>query len=312
MLRQAANWLNFIAQIRNGTGALRAGTPDAAASVAGHGPPEYDHPHFIPPTIRMSMRPLLLWLTLTMCCGAQAQDTRVVDLPTRPGITQRLLAITPENAKAAVILFTGGDGFVGIDGDGKPQRGGNFLVRSRQLFADQGLTTIVIDAPSDMQSPPYLSGRRQTKAHLSDVNAVIAWLRQQARIPVWLVGTSRGTQSAAWVATQLPLALGGPDGIVLTATVLRDPRSRAVPAMDLDRIRIPVLVAHHRQDSCRVCRYEDIPLLMDKLTTPPRRELLSFDGGISEGDPCQARAWHGFNGIEREVVERIAAWITAS
>jgi hypothetical protein len=30
----------------------------------------------------------------------------------------------------------------------------------------------------------------------------------------------------------------------------------------------------------------------------------------SDGDPCEAFAYHGYNGIEREVVGRITAWIT--
>lgn len=250
---------------------------------------------------------MLLWMP-----PGHTQTSRIVDLPSRPGVTQRILVITPDKPTAAVILFAGGDGGLTLQTDGRiPKLAGNFLIRSRQLFVEQGLTTVLIDAPSDRQSPPYLSGSRQTAEHVADVNAVIAWLRQQAKIPVWLVGTSRGTQSAAWVATQLPLVFGGPDGIVLTATVLSDPRSRAVPEMALDRIRIPVLVAHHREDACRVCLFSDLPRLMDRLTTPPRRELMVFEGGINEGDPCQARAWHGFNGIEREVVTRIAAWITA-
>jgi dienelactone hydrolase len=243
---------------------------------------------------------------------AYAQPARTVDLPTRPGVTQRILVITPDKARAAVILFAGGDGGVTLETDGRiPKLAGNFLVRSRQLFADQGLTTVVIDAPSDRQSYPYLSGYRQTAEHVADVKAVIAWLRTQANIPVWLIGTSRGTQSAGYIATQLPRADGGPDGIALTASVVRDARTRAVPEMALDRIRIPVLVAHHRQDSCRVCLFSDVPLLMDKLTAAPRKELLVFDGGINVGDPCEARAYHGFNGIEREVIDRIAAWITA-
>ncbi len=119
------------------------------------------------------------------------------------------------------------------------------------------------------------------------------------------------TQSAAWIATQLPLADGGPDGIVLTATMLTDRRSRAVPEMALDRVRIPVLVTHHKDDACRTCLMRDMPLLMDKLTTPPRKELILFEGGINTGDPCEAYAYHGFNGIERDVVLRIANWITA-
>lgn len=254
------------------------------------------------------------WLTLLLvtASAASAQSPQIVDVPSRPGITQRILVITPDKPKAAVILFAGGDGGLTLEADGRiPKLAGNFLVRSRQLFVEQGLTTVVIDAPSDKQSHPYMSGHRQTDDHVADVKAVIAWLRQQSKVPVWLIGTSRGTQSAAHIATRLPVADGGPDGIVLTATVLNDPRSRAVPEMALDRIRIPVLVAHHRQDSCRACLYSDVPRLMERLTTPARKELITFDGGISTGDPCEARAYHGFNGIEREVVQRIAAWITA-
>lgn len=249
---------------------------------------------------------------LMTASAALAQSPQVVDVPSRPGVTQRILVITPEKPKAAVVLFAGGDGGLTLEADGRiPKLSGNFLVRSRQLFVDQGLTTVVIDAPSDKQSYPFLSGYRQTDDHVADVKAVIAWLRQQAKIPVWLIGTSRGTQSVGHVATRLPATDGGPDGIVLTSTVVSDPRSRAVPEMALERIRIPVLVAHHREDSCRVCRFSDVPQLMERLATPPRKELLVFEGGISVGDPCEARAYHGFNGIEREVVQRITAWISA-
>jgi len=257
------------------------------------------------------MRTLLCLAVLLTGFNVLAQPARTIDIPTRPGVTQRFLVIAPEKPKAAVILFAGGDGGLTLESDGRiPKLAGNFLVRSRQRFVDQGLTTVIIDAPSDKQSHPYLSGYRQTPEHVADVKAVIAWLREQAKIPVWLIGTSRGTQSAGFIATQLPRAEGGPDGIVLTASIVRDERSRAVPEMALDRVRIPVLVVHHRQDSCRVCLFSDVPLLMDKLTATPRKELMAFDGGISVGNPCEARAYHGFNGIEHEVIERIAGWIT--
>ena len=253
----------------------------------------------------MNMIPILALFLLVMGPAAATHVVETVDLPTRPGATQRILAIKPEKPKAAVVLFAGGDGNIGIQPDGRISRGGNFLVRSRELFSGHDLLTIVIDAPSDHSTVP-----RETADHVTDIKAVIAWSRQQAPVPVWLVGTSRGTQSAAYVATQLPIAAGGPDGIVLTATMLTDRRGTAVPEMALDRLRIPVLVAHHRHDGCRYCLFSDMPQLMDRLTTPPRRELLVFEGGNDVGDPCQARAYHGFNGIEREVVGRIAAWIS--
>lgn len=88
---------------------------------------------------------------------------------------------------------------------------------------------------------PFLNGFRQTTEHVADVKAVIAWLRRTAKVPVWLVGTSRGTQSVAYIATDLTGA-EGPDGVVLTSTILVDKKSTPVPAMALGNIRVPVLV----------------------------------------------------------------------
>jgi alpha/beta superfamily hydrolase len=247
--------------------------------------------------------------------GALAQgEPKVVDIPTRPGVTQRFVYIAPPNAKAAVILMTGGHGGLQIGADGSFKRGGNFLVRTRQQFADAGLAVAVVDAPSDRQSPPFLSGNRQTREHATDIAAVIAWLKQQspAPMPVWLAGTSRGTQSAGYVATELSPAQGGPDGLILTATILTDTGGRAVPQMPLETLRIPVLVVHHEQDGCRLCRYSDMPPLMEKLAKTPRAELVTITGGQSVGDPCEAMAYHGFNGREAEVVSKISSWVLAN
>lgn len=208
------------------------------------------------------------------------------------------------------MLFTGGHGGLQLKADGTiTELQGNFLLRSREAFAAQGFAVAVIDAPSDRQSPPYLGGFRQTAEHVNDVKAVIAWLRRELKLPVWLIGTSRGTQSVAYIATQVAPADGGPDGIVLTATILDDHRTRAVPEMALERIKVPVLVVHHLQDGCRVCLFSDMPRLTAKLKSIPRTELITFDGGINIGNPCEARAYHGFNGIEADVIARIAAWI---
>jgi hypothetical protein len=125
-----------------------------------------------------------------------------------------------------------------------------------------------------------------------------------------LVGTSRGTQSAAFIATHLALADGGPDGVVLTSTILADKKTRPVPKMPLDKIQVPTLVVHHKHDGCELCKYADLPQVMDKLTAVPRKELLTCEGGKAQGNPCEAMAYHGFNGIEQEVVTKIAEWIT--
>jgi pimeloyl-ACP methyl ester carboxylesterase len=259
-----------------------------------------------------SLKLLVAGLLLTLLAEPQAQPAqKVVDLPTRPGVTQRLLVLSPADPKAAVVLFAGGHGGLQLFPNGAMKWGeGNFLVRSRQLFAEQGLVVAVVDAPSDRQAPPFLGGFRQKPEHAADIKAVIRWLRETSKVPVWLVGTSRGTQSVGYLATELTGA-DAPDGIVLTATILTDDKGRPVPAMPLSRIRVPTLVVHHEQDGCGHCAFADIPALMNKLGNAPRSQLLSFTGGNNRGDPCEAMAFHGFNGLEREVVQQTAAWLMA-
>ena len=246
------------------------------------------------------------------CCaalGVANAAEKVVDIPTRAGVTQRFLLITPSEPKAAVALFVGGHGGLQLNEAGSLRWGrNNFLVRSAPLFAAQGFAVAVIDAPSDRQSYPHLDGFRQSADHAADVKAVIAWLRENIKVPVWLIGTSRGTQSVAGVATRLA-GSENPDGIVLTSTILTDRRSRPVPDMGVESIKLPVLVVHHEQDGCRACLYSDVPRLMSKLSGASKKELVTFRGGESHGDPCEALSYHGYNGLEQEVVERIAAWV---
>jgi len=250
-----------------------------------------------------------LWL---IGWSAQARGQvaeKVVDIATRPNVTQRMLVISPKSPKAVAIVLAGGHGGLQITADGSFGWGkGNFLVRSRQLFAEQGLMAVVVDAPSDRQSPPFLSGFRGTREHVMDLKAVIAWARKQTDVPVWLIGTSRGTESAAYAATYLT-GHDGPDGLVLTSTILTDSKEFSVPALQLDRLRIPVLVVHHVDDGCSHCPYASISKLMDKLVNAPKKELFPMKGGVSQGDPCEAFSHHGFNGVESQVVKKIGTWM---
>lgn len=54
-----------------------------------------------------------------------------------------------------------------------------------------------------------------------------------------------------------------------------------------------------------------MPPLMDKLAKTPKAELIAVSGGRSTGDPCEAMAYHGFNGIEADVVGKISGWLLA-
>lgn len=266
------------------------------------------------PPLWQRLRAWLLAIVLAApCWPAHAQTLpKVIDIPTRPGVTQRFLFMSPEAPKAAAILYAGGHGGLQIDKYGTFGWGeNNFLVRTRLLFVNDGIAVAVIDAPSDRQSPPWLNGFRTAPEHAEDARAVIAWLREQLHVPVWLVGTSRGTQSAAAVAIALANG-GGPDGIVLTSAILRDSRGGdPVTGMNLSALKIPVLVVHNKDDACRLCPVSETNTLMEKLTQSPRTKLMLVSGGTSRGDPCEAWAYHGFNGIESDVVHGITAWMLA-
>jgi pimeloyl-ACP methyl ester carboxylesterase len=146
---------------------------------------------------------LLAGLTL----GARAtpaEEIKVETLTPRPGVTLPMLVLRADKPVASVVLFAGGDGKLGgFRADGTPALGGNFLVRTRSVFLSQGLTVAVIDVPSDRQESRGLIGFRQSAAHMQDISAVMRYLQQPASVPVWLVGTSLGTISAAAAAIRI-------------------------------------------------------------------------------------------------------------
>lgn len=235
--------------------------------------------------------------------------SETVEIPTRPGVSQKLLVLNTPDPKATLILFPGGHGGLQLYPNGSMKWGdNNFLVRTRQNFANQGYSVIVVDAPSDRQSPPFLQGFRQRPEHAADIKAVIAWARQSAKVPVWLIGTSRGTQSVGYLVTELTGA-EGPDGAVLTSSILADDKGRPVPAMPLGKVRIPILVVHHEKDGCVHCPFLGVQQVIDKLSNSPRKQLIAITGGNTSGDECAALAYHGFNGTEQSVVQQIVDWI---
>lgn len=121
--------------------------------------------------------------------------------------------------------------------------GSNFLVRSAPMFAAPGFNVAIVARPSDMEDMDY--GFRVSAPHVDDVRRVLHMVKQKLGAPAWLVGTSRGTVSAAAAAIAMrDEALI--DGVVLTSSVTSLRRGAgAVPTQDLDRISVPVLVMHH-------------------------------------------------------------------
>jgi pimeloyl-ACP methyl ester carboxylesterase len=233
---------------------------------------------------------------------------------TRPGVTQSFVLVRPDGEPvASVILFTGGGGNLRL-----AQRAGaisttNFLVRNRERFAGHGLLVAVIDAPSDRETEG-LTLFRSTAAHAQDVRGVIETLRGLSPAPVWLVGTSMGTVSAANAAARLAGGPGAPDGLVLTSSVTRASRKERESLDDvrLAAIPVPTLIVHHKDDACPVTPYRDAVALPKALKAAPKVELVTFEGGDpAQSAACEPLSAHGFFGLDAAVVERIARFMGA-
>jgi hypothetical protein len=254
---------------------------------------------------------------------AVAQLTsEVVTVRVRPGVTMNYLDIRgSKRPSAVVILFAGGNGILALQPSGKigTDLGLNFLIRSRELLAREGLAVAALDVASDLRRSGMNGDIRLSAQHAQDVAQVIAALRKRSGAPVWLVGTSSGTLSAAGVAARLALSESPPDGVVLTSTqttLVAGLCGRTVYFAKLAAIRSPVLAVSHSDDGCP-CSPGSAKAgakLMAALDAASVKEHKVFTGGappLSKG-PCLARAPHGFFGIEGTVVRAIANWIKKS
>lgn len=244
--------------------------------------------------------------TLLLLCAAvsSAAAGELVRVPTREGVTATLFWESAPVAKGSVLLFPGGAGGFGRVEDGQPQ-GGNFLVRSYRHFVEAGYNVAIFGRPADMAELDYAD--RIGEAHLIDIARVVEYVRSRSPQPVWLVGTSRGTISATAAAIRLQAQVAG---VVLTSSVVSYKKTGAVPRQDLAAIKVPVLVLHHAKDACSLCQPHELPFIIRGLTHAPVKRLTIVEGGADpSGDPCEARHWHGFIGMEREAVQRITDWI---
>jgi len=124
-----------------------------------------------------------------------------------------------------------------------------------------------------------------------------------------LIGTSRGTNSVANAAIRLR-GTRGPDGIVLTSTMLVEGSiGDHVLEYSLYEIRLPVVIAHHRSDDCRFTPPDMVDTLVSQLKNATVAPVLWYEGGAPRGPECQAFHYHGFRGLEQRVVGDIAAAI---
>lgn len=266
-----------------------------------------------PPVVRRGAALALAGL-LAACQPGAPRDvpqtgSGVVDLPIAGGGTQRVYYRIPEQPVAALLLLTGGDGLLTIDGDGHINRPGNFLIRTRESWVTRGFAVAIPDVPTDRSN---LYGSRLSASYGEILRQMVADLHGRTSAPIWLVGTSQGTVAAAAGAARLT---GGEiAGVVLTSSLTRPSRvsTETVFGAGLDRVTVPALILSHRGDRCAATPPSDADSIRAALTHAPATEIILVEGGSPpRSDACEAFSEHGYLGIEPQVVTRIGDWIKA-
>jgi hypothetical protein len=250
------------------------------------------------------MRRLLFALIAFAALSSAAED-RLVFADTRPGVRVGYWLMVRTGATATVMLLPGGEGGIGSV-KGQEPRSKNFLVRTRDLFAAAGFNVAVIGKPSDKEDMDLAF--RASKEHVEDLRVIAESLRTTLGKPVWLVGTSRGSVSAAAAGAALdPPTIAG---IVMTSSVTYSRAGPAVPTLALMDVRVPALVMHHKRDACKDCDPREAHLITERLTGAPVKKLLLVDGGGEPSGPvCEPMHYHGYIGMEAEAVKMITDWI---
>jgi hypothetical protein len=251
-------------------------------------------------------------LILIATTAAQAQSEQVVEIASR-GATIRAILIVPANPVGSIVLLAGGHGVLAITPEGKIGWGrDNQLVRTRAAYARAGFAVIVPDAASDMGTPQApKSGYRYSPPHGQDVGAVVAYMRK-IKGPVALVGTSRGAVSAG-VALAQTSGAARPDAVALTAPMLmkvdNQPSFQTAIGNNPAKAQLPFLVVGHSKDTCK----HTLPASIEQFRKwhGGKVEVIMLDGPEGQGDPCEARAAHGFAGIDGEVVAAVTGWLKA-
>ena len=176
-------------------------------------------------TSMSSLRCTCVAILFAAAFSASAEE--IVTVSGRKGETQSyLLMHNAPPPKAVAVMFPGGEGLLRLRTEGnsvKFSQGRNFLVRTRGMFRDAEVAVAIVDSPSDQQRAGMDDGFRTGRAHVEDITAVVKDLRARfSGAKIFLIGTSKGTLSAAYAGR----ALGaGVDGVVLTSSVFYGGRS---------------------------------------------------------------------------------------
>ncbi len=209
--------------------------------------------------------------------------------------------------KHGIALFPGYPGIMKLREESdlpKFEQRGNFLVRSRRHWLDEGTLVLVVDAPSD-QWATFTQHFRETPRYGADVGALLMEVGRGYAVEDWtFVGTSEGSVSAFHAARMNPRLARR---TILTSSLFQSTRNGpGLSWVNWADLAADLLWVHHEADPCAYTSYRDAQGFSRK----SRKPLLTVrGGGPGRGGACEAFTAHGFVGVEPETVIAMRSWV---
>lgn len=228
-----------------------------------------------------------LALLLSLDPVAWAMDKLAQAVPSSEAPFNYILTTrNPGKIAYGVILMPGGNGLVNPHMQGLKMMftgAGSFPIRSREIFAD----------------PQFVAASTDSTTTPDRIMAIVRDLESRyGKIAIYVLGTSSSTESTMSLAKSLD---GQVAGFIHTSSLSR------ISSFDPRGAKSRNLIVLHRMDPCKATRPSAGVSSHSKFGT----DLVEMDGGKSTGNDCEAFAYHGYYGIEKETVDRIKDWILA-
>ncbi len=229
----------------------------------------------------------------------------VDDLPLSGGGFQRVLYAAPTHAmRGVIVMFPGGTDELRIEKNGAIRHGENFLVRTRALWLARGYGVVLVDA-IDRQS---MRSERSTSAYGEVTQEILAFARERAQVPVWVMGTSQGSIAAVNAAAHA--GRGDIAGLILTESVsVLGGSHETVFDAHPEEVRVPTLVVANDNDQCRVAPPAMADAIARSLNQISASVLRVHGGEQQSSNACGSLSPHGYLGIEDSVIDAVVDWM---
>lgn len=259
-------------------------------------------------------------LVASSCVSSQTIKPLLIEVETgresgliskAPVVQRAILLQSSVPSDTALLFYRGWSGIANIKSENDWKRNLNFLRDHTEIFAQAGISLVVMDCPSDENrvaagnTPLGCSDDyRSSKKHADDVRKVIDLLKDKHSLKkFYVLGHSYGAISSKWLAKNLGDELTGSIHSAPQTVATRDRAfAYSMQSFDMKSLKAPVLNIHHADDQCTYTPYSTVVAYSNN-------NLISVKGGVPNGDVCGGGHYHSYEGREEIASKAIIKWI---